>query len=180
MTIEINEKGSPEFYKETVNVVTQYRYLIKKPRRRLRDYFRQLLYAGLLCCALLALLAVLTAAAGPDALANAAMGVMVFCAVLCFAFLFNMKKLLRRMLADERPSVLTLDENGVELRKGSSQTVRIGWSNVAFVRVFKESVCFFSSDPSGFVISVTRRYDERIASFLRTARPDITLIGWGE
>ena len=41
MTIEINEKGSESFYTEVVNVMAQYRLFLKKPGRKLSDYFKQ-------------------------------------------------------------------------------------------------------------------------------------------
>lgn len=37
MTIEIKEKGTKEFYKEVVNVTSQYRQLLKKPEAKLKN-----------------------------------------------------------------------------------------------------------------------------------------------
>ena len=40
MNIEVKEKGSREFYKEVVNVISQYRRLLKKPEAKLNDNFK--------------------------------------------------------------------------------------------------------------------------------------------
>ena len=55
MTIEVKEKGSRQFYKEVVNIVTQYRQLLYRPEDKLRDNFTRyilLTIAMALICAM--------------------------------------------------------------------------------------------------------------------------------
>lgn len=77
---------------------------------------------------------------------------------------------------DERTSIITLDDNGVEINKGNSQVIRIAWENVAFVRSFKESISFFAKDASGIVISVTNKYKDQIMEFLNTNDTGVQVI----
>lgn len=176
MRIEINEPGSEAFYRETVNAVSQYRALLKKPTRKLKDYFKTMRVNAAVCLALLALLAALTALDGADTLRLAAIVLLAVELLLCGAYLFSLNKLFKALLNDRRPSVLTLDGEGVELDKAGAQRVRASWENIAFVRVFRESVCFFTKDSSGFVLSVARRYEREVLAYLREQRSDVTLM----
>jgi hypothetical protein len=176
MRIEIREKGSEAFYRETVNVVSQYRALLAKPERKLRDNFRILLVDTVVCAVLLALLAAMAAAWGADGLTYAAVAVMAITGIFCVVFLVNMKRMLRNMMESGGRSVVTLDESGVELEKEGAQTVRLAWNGVAFVRVFRESVCFFARDGMGFVISVDRRYERELLDWLAAAGTGVRLI----
>ena len=78
-----------------------------------------------------------------------------------------MNKLVDGYLADDRPSVVTLDDNGVEIEKIGSQAVRLAWDNVAFVRSFVESTCFFSKDLSGTVLSVNNDHRKEIMDYIK-------------
>ncbi len=69
-----------------------------------------------------------------------------------------------------------MDENGVEINKGDTQIIRLGWDNVAFVRTFKESTSFFAKDASGIVISVTNKYKEQIMEYLNTNDTGVQII----
>jgi len=176
MTIEISEKGSEAFYKEVVNVVVQYRYILKNHNHKLGDYFKQykiLLTAGAVILGILVLMMVFWGTNTPDAVIAIALAiVLLFCAL----FYGNLNKMLKSMLQDNRTSVLTLDENGVELSKGNTQTVRIGWDNVACIRQYKESLNFVSADQTGFVISADKRYADSILAWLKENRPEAEVI----
>ena len=53
MTIEIKERGTKQFYKEVVNVLTQYRQLLYRPQDKLKDNFKRYIFltiAMLLIC----------------------------------------------------------------------------------------------------------------------------------
>ena len=77
---------------------------------------------------------------------------------------------------DDRPSVVTLDDNGVEIEKTGSQAIRLAWDNVAFVRTFRESVCFFSKDNSRIVLAVKKEYESEINKYLDDNSVDIIRI----
>ena len=176
MKIEITEKGSEAFYRETVNVSAQYRYLLKNHSYRLRDYFRQFTLLLILGAVFLVLLLVLALSRGLEPWDYAVIGLLGTAVVLCAAYLYLLHKMLRAMLADSRTSVLTLDDTGVELNKGGSQIVKLGWDNVAMVRVFRESLVFVSGDRTGIVISAAKRYADQILSWLRANQPGLELV----
>ena len=176
MRIEINEPGSEAFYRETVSVACQYRFLLKKPTRKLKDLFRAMRGNLILCAILLALMAALTLLDGADAARIAALVLLAVDMVLCGAYLVGLNKMLKSAMDNKRKSVLTLDDEGVELDKEGAQRVRASWDNVAFVRVFREGLCFFTKDGSGFVIAVSRRYERELLSYLKERQSALTLI----
>ena len=154
MRLEIKEKGSEAFYREVVNVAAQYRRFLQKPERKLTDFFKAYKIYTILC----AVLAVLIVA------------------IFSGALWMNLNKTMKNMRNDPRTSVFTMDEKGVELNKEDSQTVRIGWDNLAFVRIFDESISFFTKDGLGFIISTDRRYGKEILEYLQAERPDVKIV----
>ena len=91
------------------------------------------------------------------------------------AYLFSLNKVLKPMMNDGRTSVLTLDDKGVEIRKGDTQTLRIGWPDVAVVKQYRESLNFVSADQTGFVISADKRYADQILAWIRENQPGVDL-----
>ena len=61
MKIEISEKGSEAFYREVVNITSQYRFILKNHHHKLKDYFKQfriLLILGAAAMVILILMAI--------------------------------------------------------------------------------------------------------------------------
>ena len=176
MTIEIKEKGSRQFYKEFVNVLTQYRQLLYRPADKLRDNFKRYILLTL-AMALIFLMNVYGGITGTFNTMKILAAVFAAAAAIVTIIVYaRMQKLVDSYLADDRPSVVTLDENGVEIEKTGSQAVRLAWDNVAFVRSFGESTCFFSKDLSGIVLSVTNDYKREIMDYLKNSDINVTVI----
>lgn len=176
MKIEISEKGSKAFYREVVNISAQYRYILKNHHRKLRDYFKQfsiLLILGTAALVSLLLMAVFWGVDPFDYAIIAALGIAV---AMCAVYLCVLNKMLRSMLADPRTSVLTIDGTGVELNKGGSQIVKLGWDNIAVVCVYKESLTFVSGDHTGIVISVAKQYADEMLSWLLAKEPSLEVV----
>ena len=168
MTIEIKERGSRSFYKEFVNVMTQYRQLLYRPQDKLKDNFKRyafLTIAMVLIC-LMSLYGGITGSfTATKILTTVFAGV---AAVATAVILVRMNKMVDGYLADDRPAVVTIDDNGVEIEKTGSQAVRLAWDNVVFVRSFVESTCFFSKDLSGIVLSVNNDYKKEIMDYIKS------------
>jgi len=174
--IEIKEKGTREFYRELVNITSQYRSLIKKTDMKLRNNFNLYKSYIIICAAFLIALSLMAVFWGADTMMVVGLVLMVIVIAFCGVFLYSMKRMVNSYLADESPSVLTLDDNGVELDKGGSKVVRLAWDNIAFVRAFSESVCFFAKDGSGFIIGVYHVYKEEILTYLRSSETSVKVI----
>ena len=167
MVIEVKEKGNREFYEEVVNVVAQYGRLRKKPEAKLKNYFVSLKTFAVLLTVMIVINTAMGIAWGFDGLSIASIIVYAVVLVINVAFWVNLKKAVDRYLSDDRSSIVTLDEDGVELNKENSQKVRLAWPSIAFVRVFKESVCFVSADITGFILAVTISHKQEILDYLK-------------
>ena len=176
MRIEIKDKGTKEFYKEVVSVMIQYPQLIRKPQMKYRDAFKS--YRTMCICmgVLFGLQLWIGFIDEFDALTVTALAVVACAALVVFLYDRVMMKQVRGFIEDDRPSVVTLDEMGIEINKGDSQIVRLAWDNVAFVRAFRESVCFFSKDNSRIVLAVTKEYESEINKFLDDNSIDVIRI----
>lgn len=176
MTIEIKEKGTKEFYKEVVNVTSQYRQLLKKPEAKLNDNFKSYTIMMVAMAILFATQLVNGISGGFNALIGAALAATFIAFIVLFIIRRNMKKMVDAYLNDDRASTVTLDENGVELNKGGTQIMRVGWGEVALVRSFKESTCFIAKNITGLVIAVTNTYKDDIMKYLENNDVDVRLL----
>lgn len=168
MTIEIKEKGTREFYTETINVASQYKGLIKKPDRKIIDLKKNQRDMAILYTVLGIIWFCLSLSQGFSLWKTVFVIALFILAVTSAFIMHNMKSQADKMLAYDRPAIITLDEDGVELKREHSNIMRLSWDNVAFVRSFKESTSFFAKDASGIVISVTNKYKDQIMEYLNT------------
>lgn len=176
MIIEVKEKGSKEYCKEVVNTMSQYKKLITRPDAELKDHFKSYpIWTGIM-----ASLFTIWLFHGIFNGFNVWIGVVLVITGLAFILLIanqiNMNKMVNAYLNDDRTSTVTLDEKGVELNKGGSQVIRVGWNDVTVVRSFKESVCFLAKNVTGFVIAVTNRYNDDIMKYLEDNHVDVKIV----
>ena len=176
MRIEIIEKGSDAFYREVVNTTAQYRSILKNHNHKLKDYFRQFRLLLVLGAAVLVILILMAVFWGVDPFDYAIIAALSIEVIMCAGYLYALNKMLKAMLADSRSSVLSLDETGVELNKGGSQIVKLGWDNIAVVRADKESLTFVSGDRTGIVISAAKKYADEILVWLRENLPSVEVV----
>ena len=176
MTIEVKEKGSRQFYKVVVNILTQYRQLLYRPEDKLKDNFTRYIFLTI-AMVLICLMSLYGGITGSFTVTKILTAVFAGVAAAATAVnIFRMKKMVDGYLADDRPSIVTLDENGVEIEKTGSQAVRLAWDNVAFVRSFVESTSFFSKDLSGIVLSVTNDYRKEIMEYIKSNNIDVKVV----
>jgi hypothetical protein len=176
MQIRITHKGSEDFYREVVNVLSQYRRIVRKPTCKLRNTLRSLSVYLVVCLVMLAIELALSLAWGFDLLDGIALGMLSVTALFCGVFLHSMRRMLRELSSDARASVLTLDDEGVELAKEGGQVVRMAWDSVAFIRVFDESFCVMMRERTGFVIAVDRRYEVEVLDWMALHQPDVLIV----
>lgn len=177
MKIEIRERGSEAFFKEAISVANQYRRIIRKPEGKLRDLFSYYRVIVILGIVFLALCIALGLKWGFDGLGIAAIVLWCVTILLGAVYTVSLNKQLKSLMEAPAGSCLTMDEAGIELEKASGTDVRLSWSNILFVRAFKEAICFIPKEASGIVISVSRSYEGQIMSYLSSERPEIKVYG---
>ena len=139
LKIEIKEKGSESFYREVVNFQAQYRFILRNPARKLKDYFKQFRTLLILGSVFLVALIFMSIFWGASTLDYAIMAALAIAMAMCLAYLHMLGKALKTLMNDSRSSVLILDDSGVELNKEDSQIVKLAWSNISFIRLYWNS-----------------------------------------
>lgn len=176
MTIEIKEKGTRQFYKEVVNILTQYRQLLYRPEDKLKNNFTRYIFLTI-AMVLICLMSIYGGITGSFTVTKILTAVFAGVASAATVVIYlRMNRMVNGYLADDRPSVVTLDENGVGIEKTGAETVRLAWDNVAFVRSFAESTSFFSKDLSGIVLSVTNDHRKEIMDYIKTNNIEVKVV----
>ncbi len=176
MTIEIKEKGSDSFFREAVNIYLQYRAILKNHNCKIKDYFKS--YTIFLIVGAVLFVAVLMEAIfllGFEGYIIFALSITGLCTLIEAAGLLGAHSMFKRLKSNHRESLLTLDENGVELNIKGSYSIRIDWDSIAVVKVGSESLSFLAEKQTAALITVTRTYEEQIAPWLRINRPEVEI-----
>ena len=176
MIIEIREKGSKAFYEEVVSFNHQYAALMKNPRAKFMSSFKSILIQIFAMGFLFGCMTSVGVSVGCSPLPVCAMTAAAMAALVEAVIYSAMKKRVKMFLEDERDSTITLDDKGIEINKGDTQIIRLGWDNVAFVRTIKESTSFFAKDASGIVISVTNKYKDQIMEYFNKNNIGVQII----
>ncbi|MBE6019380.1 MAG: hypothetical protein E7230_03445 [Clostridiales bacterium] len=177
MTIEIKEKGSKQYYEEIANINSQYMQLLRNPRLKLGNTFRLHTILAAVMPVVFILYIVFAIKGGSFRPASViVLFVIALSAYASFTYLRKTKKMVNDFLTNGADETLTLDKKGVALKREGSEEVRLRWGNVAFVRVFEESTCFFAEDKSGVVIPVNNAYRDEVLQFLRKSNLHIPII----
>ncbi len=181
LKIVVTEPGSEAFYRELVNIMAQYRQLLKKPERKLRDMFKSFRsnMIAMIVIAAIALLVCVLSFMWQDLTASSIV-LLAMALALIFLYAYNLKnynKAVKRFIDEHRVTTVTLDAQGIE-NKTDRQTVRLAWDNVAFVRVFKESVGFLSSNGAGMVMTIDRKYESTILDWMKANKPAVRIVSF--
>ena len=176
MKIEIKEKGTKEQYKEVVNIGMQYRALLRNPRARLSDNFKSYRNYLIMLLCLLAINIFTGIRGGFGTITIVALVIVSVAALFTAVVLIRMYTQLRGYLADERTSTVILDKKGIELDKEDTQSVRLAWDRIAFVRVFNESTCFLAEDTPGLFISVANTYKKKIFDYIKKDKIQVRIV----
>lgn len=177
MQIHIKEPGSEAFYRETVSVMNQYRALLKDPEMKIKDLFSQtqtLFIVSVIMFLVVDVMGISWGFSTTVVIAAVLLGIGIIMSLLIRS---NLNRALASLMQGHSEQTLTLDEQGIELRKADSKrVVRVPWEDVAFARIFSESVCFLATGSLGIVFSVSREYEEQVVSYLEEKLPELRLI----
>ncbi|MDO5455563.1 MAG: hypothetical protein Q4F25_01460 [Eubacteriales bacterium] len=175
MRIEVQEKGTEGYYKEVVNVVTQCRTIMKDPGKDLQDAFISTKRSLTISIVLFVVLGLMTIFVGASVLTIIALMLTAVNITFCLGHRMNLNKSVAKLASDERRTVLILDESGVALEKEGTMVIRFGWENLAFLRIYELTVCFFAKEGTG-VITVNRKYEEQIMKYIKESGVAVRII----
>ena len=175
MKIEINEKGSDQYYNEIVNILSQGRRLIKRPGCRLGNQIRSFRVLLIIAVVLLLVRVAMMIAWRTD-ISDTVIVIPVFVIVFCISWIYHLNNLRKTLIADSQPTIITLDETGIEHNRNDARVVRIPWDKIIAVRIFDNCICFIPTEITGIFIMIDIKYSDQIAGWLKDYQPDIDVI----
>jgi len=176
MQIEITEKRSKDFYKESINVANQFKSLLKKPEGKVRDYYKDFSLYIIGGIVLLMLLLLVTLAYGFDWLMAVAFALSIVLIGFGAVYLANLMKILNSLYSNQTDTTFTMDKDGVGISITDEKDVKISWNKLYFARALKHSVAFVPKDYTTFVISVPVCYKSEVMEYIKENKPEIKFI----
>ncbi len=169
MTIDVKEKATKEFYKEFINISNQRVAYLVEPEAKVSDSFTSsaIMMGGMLIIFALELYRGIRV--GFAGMTNAVLVFALLAFIVLLIYTVNQNKKLRSYMNDTARTIVTLDENGIEQSRDGIQVARAAWEDVALVRSFSESTCFFEKDKgevSGSLIAVPNAYKKEVLAYL--------------
>lgn len=169
MTIDVKEKATKDFYKEVINISNQRVAYLVEPEAKVSDSFTSsaIMMGGM--AIIFALEFVHGTRAGFKGMTLTVLVFALLAFIVLLVYTVSLNKKVRSYLNDTAETTVTLDENGIEMSRDGSQVARAAWEDVALVRSFPESTCFFEKDKgevNGALIAVPNAYKQEVLSYL--------------
>ena len=175
MVIETEGKPNEPQAREATNILLQGAKLLKKPDRKLQDFFKAcktfaiLLIVGLVLNILLFVLGDVDL----DMIMCAAVWV---CAAICMIlFRGSVYRIYRDLLKREGKVVITFDPEKIDYDAGD-QRYTIFWNKISFFREFQEEVAILPTEMTGVLILINMEYKDQIKAFLKENNLNIKYI----
>ena len=172
MVIECNEKGTREFYTEFLDTTFMYNSIKKKHDTKLKNQKkRYTLYAIILP---ICTLAFAYFAAREQELIYVKVMYIVAAAMLAVSFLLSLlvlvtySKMLKNLMAADKSSRVTVDEDGITLESDGDESVSMHWDDIMVVRDGKHSVIALPENQKDPVIAIPEKYRAEFLEGVRT------------
>lgn len=173
--IKITDNTSKDYLNEIINILMQIRKFQSRPRAKLLPIYqfsRIMIIIGTPFLILFLTLGIKDRSTIFMMLST----LLAVCLLIMGIVLNSLGKLRKNIICDSGESALTIDSDGVEFRSLNRQTVRLDRSQIAYVRVFKHSVCFVPRNLTGFLINTDKSYADEIIQAVKAETPDIEII----
>lgn len=171
-----NRNNEPGFYTETVNIIGQYVKLLRKPDAKLKDMFKQYRSYRAALALLLFVLGIEFILLEPDRMMYFAAGIDILAELLLTVVLWNMNKKKEDLMADKSERTVEINELSVTYTVQGKEPFTIEWKDMAFVRIFDETVAFFPSDKSRKLIVISSDNADALTAYMNDSGIDARII----
>ena len=174
MKIEVNKRGSKEYYDEFLYIATNYRKFQKDPKRKTHGLTKYLL--GYECFILLAIvLEFLCYRFFDDVIFVVLVGMLLLLLLLSLYYHFTAVKRIRAFLNDEGNKSVEIDSEAVTYTD-DSKSVRILFDELNCVRIADYGICFLPKNQTDILISINREYEDEVLQALKEAGRDDLIV----
>lgn len=172
MIIEMTEKFTQAEIDEIFEITLRRSQLYKDPAKKMKGSFYEG-YKGLITGSVLltitSLLGLITKFNVLSIISMTLSGVMIFIGILWLIILKKTYKDSKSALEKTEHSKMIIEEESIAVEMDNGTTVKIKWTEVEFIRVFKQCAAIFSSDKSRALIVPLKHWDP-IAKFMEDNR----------
>ena len=161
--------------KEIVNILLQSNKIKNNPDRKITDYFK-FLPCSIVFCVLILILCYLELNIKESFLIHSLAGLTLITLIFgVYLYIFTLH-LYRNLFKNNKKIKLTIDEEGLDYNEEENKKIKLTWKTIAFVRIFKECICFFNNDYPVMVIFAEIKYAEEILNIINDNKIDVRVI----
>ena len=167
MKIEVNKRGSREYYDEFMYIASRYRKFQQNPNTKTYRMTRFL--AVYLCLALFAgTINLLFYFKNKESLHLMVVGMLVLLLILYARYYVSVEKRIKAFMSDEGSKTIEFTGEYVGY-KDDSKDIRISWDDVSCILFARYSICFIPKNQSDILISISREYEDKVRKGLQEA-----------
>ena len=159
MKIEVNERGSKNYYDEFFFIASYYRKFKKNPHKKafkmttfliMYEIFIILFIAGTIGIYIME----------PDAFHMCMVFTFVLCFIFCGAYLFLSNKRINEFMNSTGKKIVEINEDGIEY-SDDEKNLKLKWDKIEYILVNKYSICFIPNSTTNILISLSTDYKEQ-------------------
>lgn len=174
MKIEIKERGSKKFYDEFLYIVSKYSKIKKNPKRKVRSLtFEIIMYIIFVSVAILLITSFYIN--DNSSIYLILIGMLSILLLLIIVYLLSIIKRINILRSVTKTTIIDLDEKRIEFID-EEKNIRINWSDIEFVLINKETICFIPKRVTSTFISIPTYYKKAILKVLNKYKLDSLVI----
>ena len=165
MKIEINKRGSKEYYDEFLYIATKYRKYQQNPKTKTYRLTRFL--AIYLCMALFAgALNLLFYFKNKESLHLMVAGMLGLMLILYLRYYVTVDRRIKAYLEDDGSKTIEFTDEYVGY-KDENKDIRTSWNDLSCILISQYSICFIPKNQSDILISISREYEDEVRKGLQ-------------
>lgn len=174
MKIEVNKRGSREYYDEFLYIASRYRKYQQNPKIKTHRMTRFLIFY--LCMAVFAGgINLLFYFKTGDSLHLMVAGMLGLLLVLYIRYYVSVEKRIKAFMDDTGSKTIELNDEYVGY-KDDSKDIRISWNDLSSILIGRYSICFIPKNQTDILISISRDYEDGIRKGLQETGKEYLVI----
>ncbi|MCM1052789.1 MAG: hypothetical protein NC483_02260 [Ruminococcus sp.] len=160
MKIEVERRGTKNYYDEFLYVVSHTKKLKINPHKKVRKLTTSLKYYGLfvLLCIILFIIFYLYSYDVIFIFLSGMLSLLLIYTIFYFSFVTKRIKLFQKQ---NDKKIISINEYGIEYID-DSKNIRINWEEIAIIIINKYSICFLPKDTANAFISISVDYKDLV------------------
>ena len=174
MKIEVNKRGTKEFYSEILYITTKYNILKKKPNKKVQSIIKNRIIQIVVISLLLPIYVDLYIKTNQwiYMFIIGAFFLIIFCLILT---MININKRINILINEKGTKTISIDEEKVSY-KDESKEYNVKWENIETIIINKESISFLPKTILYPVISLPTEYKDKVIETISKYKKESLLV----